>query len=636
MPVAPYGSWASPITPRLVTRAGIRHADSIEVDDGDVYWVESRPDEGGRSAIVRRPTDGSVADAAPAGFDARTRVHEYGGGAYAVHDGIVYASSFEDQRLHRFAPGAPPEPITPEPPIPSGLRYADLTFGDGFLIGVRERHRDVGEPANELVRIPLDGSSDPVVIAHGHDFYAAPRLSPDGETLAFLTWDHPNMPWNGTTLWKMPRNGTPAWVAGGPRESVFQPEWSADGVLHFASDRTGWWNLYRLGADGVEPVLEIEGDVGACQWQFRYRRYGFVGDGSILAVATAPSGPQVMVVESDGTIRGLPAPGSYLPPLLAVGTDTAFMVAGAADRFPTVMRVDVASGTCEDVVAPPDPGVDREYLSIGETITFGTPDGPAYAHHYPPRNPDFTAPDGESPPLVVMSHGGPTGAARTHLDLAVQWWTSRGFSVVDVDYGGSSGYGRAYWERLAGRWGIVDVRDCALAAAHLAETGRADPMRLAIRGGSAGGFTTLAVLAFRDDFAAGASHFGVADLSLLAEHTHKFESRYLDWLIGPYPESLEIYNERSPLHNADRITCPIILFQGLDDRVVPPEQAEVMAAALRGNGIPVAHITFEGEGHGIRKAENQIRVLEAELSFYGRVFGFEPPGVERVEIDGLD
>ncbi|MCJ7725380.1 MAG: prolyl oligopeptidase family serine peptidase [Acidimicrobiia bacterium] len=635
MHTAPYGSWASPITPASVIAASVRYGDSIEIDGDDVYWVENRPSEGGRSAIVRCAADGTRSEPAPATFNARTRVHEYGGGAYGVHQGTVYASSFEDQRIYRFAPGAEPIPITPEPGIPAGLRYADFAFGDGLLVAVRERHRTDGEPVNELVRMPLDGSAEPEVVASGHDFFAAPRISPDGVTLAYLAWDHPNMPWNGTTLWTVDLGGTPSWVAGGPRESIIQPEWSPAGVLHFASDRTGWWNLYRLAPTGEEPVFEIGGDIGACPWVFRYRRFGFLADGRILAVATTPNGPLMLVVDGPGSIRHLTPPGTWLPAWMAVAGDSAVMVAGAADRFPEVVRVSAATGLTETLAPAPDSGVDTAYLSIPETITFDTPDGPAYAHHYPPRNPDYRAPKGETPPLLVFSHGGPTGAARTSLDLAVQYWTSRGIAVVDVDYGGSSGYGRDYWERLEGTWGIVDVRDCALAAQHLVAEGKADGARLAIRGGSAGGYTTLAVLAFRDDFAAGASHYGVADLGLMTEHTHKFESRYLDWLVGPYPEMRAVYEERSPINHADQMTCPIILFQGLDDRVVPPEQAIVMADALRAGGIPVAHIEYEGEGHGFRKAENQIRTLEAELSFYGQVLGFEPAGVPKVPIEGL-
>jgi dipeptidyl aminopeptidase/acylaminoacyl peptidase len=343
-------------------------------------------------------------------------------------------------------------------------------------------------------------------------------------------------------------------------------------------------------------------------------------------VATSADGARIIVLDGEVATRDLEPPGTALAPYLAVTGRTVALIAGAPDRAPGVFVIDVDSGESEVAASADDPGIDPDSFSIPETITFDTPDGPAYAFHYPPANPEFTAPEGELPPLVVFSHGGPTGATNSALDLRIQYWTSRGFAVVDVNYGGSAGFGREYWERLDGTWGIVDVRDCALAAQSLVEAGKADPERLAIRGGSAGGYTTLAVLAFRDDFAAGASHFGVADLELLARHTHKFESRYLDRLIGPLPEARELYEARSPIHHVERITCPIILFQGLEDRVVPPEQAELMAEKLRDRGVPVVLMEFEGEGHGFRKAENQMRVLEAELSFYGQVFGFEPAG----------
>jgi len=631
MPIAPYGTWESPITAEAVTRAGLRFADVLRIDDGSLYWVESRPTEGGRSVVVRRGPDGEIGDVTPAGGNTRTRVHEYGGAAYTVAGGVTYASEFEDQRLYRIEGGYEPIPITPEPEIPAGLRYADAAVGDVWLVCVRERHLADGEPVNELVRIPLDGSSEPVVAASGHDFYAAPRLSPDRSQLAWLTWDHPNMPWNGTSLWVADLDAAgmpsePRLVAGGPSESIFQPEWSPEGVLHFCSDRTGWWNLYR--ADGYEivPVHLADGDVGVPQWVFGTSRYAFCGDGSILAVVKAREGLRLDVIGDGDAVRSIPAPGTSLGATLCVDGSTAYLLAGSADRFVSVTAVDIATGAARVLAAPEPLDVPRGSLSTPEQVAFDTPDGPTYAHFYPPRNPEFTAPEGQLPPLLVLSHGGPTAATNTALDPGLQFWTSRGFAVLDVDYGGSTGYGRAYWERLAGTWGIVDVRDCAAAAGQVAAAGRADPARLAIRGGSAGGFTTLAALAFTDVFAAGASHFGVGDLRLLAEHTHKFESRYLDWLVGPLPEADEIYRERSPLHHADRITCPIILLQGLEDRVVPPEQATTMAAALRANGVPVAHLEFEGEGHGFRAAENQIKALEAELSFYGRVFGFEPAG----------
>lgn len=637
MVVAPYGAWESPISALSVTRAGILFTDSLEVDGGTVYWAESRPAEEGRTVIVRRGADGSPQDVTPAGFNARTRVHEYGCGAYAVRDGEVYFANFADQRLYRHRPGEAPRPITPEPPLPAGIRYADLAFGNGFVICVRERHGE-GEATNELVRLPLD-DGDAQTIIGGHDFLSSPRLSPDGRLLAWLAWDHPNMPWNGTGLWLAEmgpdgRPGEPRLVAGGPHESIFQPEWSPQGVLHFASDRSGWWNLYRLRDGEAEPVATVAGDVGGPQWVFRLRRYAFLGD-AIAAIYTGPTGATLLIHEPGGATRALPAPGTWLSSLVAEGSNL-YMVAGSPTAPYAVVRVDAVTGETEVVRAPEGPGIDPRYTSVPERVTYPTPDGPAHLYYYPPANPDFEAPAGDLPPLLVVIHGGPTSAARPVLDPEVQFWTSRGFAVADVDYGGSTGYGRAYWERLHRRWGIVDVRDCALGAAHLADTDKADPARLAIRGGSAGGYTTLAALAFRHEFAAGASHFGVADLGLLARDTHKFESRYLDWLVGPLPEEEATYRERSPIYHAEGIDRPVILFQGLDDQVVPPEQAEIMAAALRQRGVPVAHLTFPGEGHGFRRAENIARTLEAELSFYGQVFGFTPAGnIEPVLVKGL-
>jgi dipeptidyl aminopeptidase/acylaminoacyl peptidase len=637
--VASYGAWESPISAMSVTRTEILFADSLEVDGGRLYWAESRPEEGGRTVVLRGGADGSPDLLTPDGYNARTRVHEYGGGAYAVHGGVVYFANFADQRLYRHHPGEPPVPITPEPPLPAGDRYADLAFGDGFLICVRERHHN-GEATNELVLLPLDGSRAPEVIADGHDFFASPRLSPDGRLLAWLAWDHPNMPWNGTGLWLAEigagrRPGEPRLVAGGPTECIFQPEWSPEGVLHFASDHSGWWNLHRLVDGEAQPVATVAGDVGGPQWLFRLRRYAFLSNGAIAAVYTSPAGTSLLIHETGGATRALPAPGTWLSSLVADGPDL-YLVAASPTSPYALVRVDTASGHSAVARAPEGSGIDSQYLSVPERVTFPTPDGPAHLYHYPPANPQFTAPAGELPPLLVTIHGGPTSAARPVLSPEVQFWTSRGFAVADVDYGGSTGYGRAYWERLHERWGIVDVRDCALAAAHLAQAGRVDPARLAIRGRSAGGYTALAALAFRDEFAAGASHYGVADLELLARDTHKFESRYLDWLVGPYPEKRATYRERSPICHTEGIDRPVILLQGLEDRVVPPQQAEVMAAALRRRGVPVAVLTFPGEGHGFRQAENIARTLEAELSFYGQVFGFTPAGdVEPVEVEGL-
>jgi dipeptidyl aminopeptidase/acylaminoacyl peptidase len=644
MRTAPYGTWESPITAELTTRAGLRFADSIVVDGDDVYWVESRPQEGGRSVIVRRSSTGAIDDVGPDDFNARTSVHEYGGGAYAVRDGVVYAAHFPDQRLYRIDPDGGAEPITPEPPVPRALRYADLAVGDGWLIGVRERHTaDGDEPANELVRIPLDGG-EPEIVASGHDFVSSPRISPDGTRLAWLGWDHPNMPWDGTELWvgDLTTSGhidDARRVVGAREESLFQPEWGPDASLHVVSDRTGWWNLYRVVGDTLDPVLPKEAEFGVPQWVFGLSRYVFLDDGRIVAAHGTPGGDALVVIEGKESRRiRLPfgSIGGWFGSWLAARGSTVYAVGSGPDRPAALVRIGVDDGTVEDIRVPEGPGIDPAYVSIPEPITFPCPEGIAHALYYPPTNPEFSAPPGERPPVIVSIHGGPTSAVKASLDPAKLYWTSRGFGIVDVDYGGSTGYGRAYRRRLDGQWGVVDVRDCALAAAHLAAEGKADPDRLLIHGGSAGGYTTLLALALRDEFAAGASYFGVADLEALATDTHKFESRYLDRLVGPYPEAKALYVERSPITHVDRIDRPVILLQGLDDRVVPPSQAEMMCDALRRNGVPYAYVAFESEGHGFRDAANQIRALEAELSFYGQVLGFEPANdIERVEIVGL-
>ena len=636
--VAPYGSWESPISAEEVTRALVRFSDVVRTDGDDVYWVESRPHEGGRSAIVRRTAEGTIVDVGPDDFDARTRLHESGGGAYAVSDGVVYASRFSDQRLYRIGPDGDPVPITPEPTERAGLRYADLEIGGDWAIAVRERHGGgEDEPVNELVRIDLTGATEPTVIAGGRDFYSSPRLSPDGSTLAWLEWDHPNMPWDGTELWVAavgPDGLGPAETrAGGQDESIFQPEWSPDGVLHWVSDRTGWWNPYRAGSQ--EPIVDVKAEFGLPGWQFAMRRYAFRPDGAIVAMYETPETDRMVRIDGDEH-HEIATPFADLGSTIAMIGNVAHVVAGAPDTATGVVRVDTDTGAFETIRSA-DTGIDPAYVSTPETLTFDTPDGPAYALYYPPTNPEFTGPAGEAPPLIVEIHGGPTSRARRRLRASFQYWTSRGFAVLDVDYGGSTGYGRAYRDRLRGNWGVVDVRDCALAAAHAAATGRADPNRLIITGGSAGGYTTLLALATRDEFDAGASHFGIADLTALIEHTHKFESRYLDHIVGPYPEAADVYRERSALSHLDGFDAPVILFQGLDDRVVPPEQAEMMRDALIDKGVPVACVMFEGEGHGFREARNQITALESELAFYGRVFGFEPADdLPPVEIVGLE
>ncbi len=636
--VAPYGSWRSPITVDKVTTGVVRLA-LLEADGGHVYWTESRPHEEGRTAIVRWSAAAGVEDVTPRDFNARSRVHEYGGGSFAVHDGVVVACRFDDQRVYRLD-GNRPEPITPEPAVAAGLRYADLVIHGDTVIAVRERHRRSGEPVNELVAFPVDGSAEPEVVVTGNDFYSTPRPSPDGARLAWLTWNHPNMPWDGTELWvgALDEDGAvtePERVAGGATESIFQPEWSPHGMLHYVSDRTGWWNLYRLHDGEPGDLYPADADFAEPQWLFGMRRYAFAPDGSIMCIYDL-DGRQHVARLADGTLSTLRIGPDALWPAMAFSEGRMFLIAGGAAMPMSVIAVDDA-GAVEVVRASQTVDVPSAYLSAPDAIDFPTTDGAtAHAFWYPPTNAEYTGPPGERPPLLVLSHGGPTSQADGALDLGLQFWTSRGFGVVDVNYRGSSGFGRAYRDALRGRWGIVDVADCIAAARYLADAGHVDPDSLVIAGGSAGGYTTLCALTFHDEFAAGASYFGVGDLTALAEHTHKFESRYLDGLVGPYPESEDTYRLRSPLFHTDELSCPVILFQGLDDEVVPPGQAETMAAALAEKRIPHAYIAFPGEGHGFRQAETIARARRAELSFYGQVLGFEPADVmEPVPVNDL-
>ena len=643
--IAPYGTWRSPITTELITGAAIGIGD-VAVDDGDIYWLESRPAEAGRTVLVRRQPAGAVGDLTPAPFNVRSRVHEYGGGAYAVANGRVCFCNFADQRVYLIEPGGTPRPITPA----AALRYADLVFDPARdrLFAVREDHRGAGEPTNTVVAIDLIGDGDDdggTILAEGADFYAAPRPSPDGDRLAWLAWNHPNMPWDGTDLWLADlaadgRPGPARQIAGGAADSIFQPTWSPDGALHFVSDRTGWWNLYRLDDDGIEALFPMQAEFGLPLWQFAMTSYRFLGDGAI-ACAVIERGISRLCRLAGGGLETLETPFTD-PGVPHVLGDKLVLIAASVAEPSRLVILDPADGSVEVLKHAASFTLDPGYVSVARPITFSTP-GPteggrqAHGFHYPPTNRDFAAPAGELPPLMVRSHGGPTGAAGNALSLAIQFWTSRGFAVVDVNYGGSTGFGRAYRERLDGAWGVVDVDDCVAAARYLVDQGLADPDRLCIRGGSAGGYTTLSALTFRDVFQAGASHYGIGDLAALAADTHKFESRYLDRMIGPLPAAEAVYRARSPIHFTDRLNCPVIFFQGLDDRVVPPNQAEAMVAALRAKGLAVAHVTFEGEGHGFRRAENIQRALDGELYFYGRVFGFEPAGpIEPVAIDNLE
>jgi len=638
MTVAPYGSWPSPITSEFLVQQVVSLSD-VWVEDGAVWWNEGRPQEAGRQAVVRRDADGRTADVLPAEFSARTRVHEYGGASYLVHRGTLFFSNRTDQRLWRLdAEGSAPRPLTPEPPSPAAWRYADgMASPDGcWIVCVRERH--LGDQAtdvvNDLVAVRVDGDGDgegpaePILLAEGHDFYAAPRLSPDGRRLAWLDWDHPNMPWDGTELWVADLGPDLAvsnrrLVAGGTDESISQPRWSAASTLHWISDRNGWWNLYA--DDGAEgrALAPMEAEFARPDWVFGQSSYTFLDDGRLVATWSHEGVSHLGVVAGDG-VEEVAVPYTDLSSLRPHGAGVA-AIAASARQSPAVVSIDLASGEAEVIRASRTGGVPPEAISEARPLAYPTEgERTAHAFYYPPRLEGFEGPPGETPPLVVKSHGGPTSASSPALNVEIQFWTSRGFGVVDVNYGGSTGYGREYRRRLDGRWGVVDLNDCVNAALYLAGVGEVDGRRLAVRGGSAGGYTTLCALTFRQAFAAGASYYGVADLETLARDTHKFESRYLDRLVGPYPECRELYQERSPIDHADGITAPLIVFQGLEDAVVPPLQSECLVSALRANGVPFAYLTFEGEQHGFRQAATIRRAAEAELWFYGQVLGFEP------------
>ncbi|HEV7903724.1 MAG TPA: S9 family peptidase [Pyrinomonadaceae bacterium] len=682
--IAPYGSWKSPITSDLIVQGSVGLG-AVRADGEDLYWIELRPSEGGRSCIVRRDASGATSDMTPPAFNARTRVHEYGGGDFVVRDGAIYFSNFSDQRLYRQTTGdaadIAPQPLTPE--SNNELRYADMILDARRrrLIAVREDHTAGGhEPANTIVAVQLDANAtsttktdppnpdaDPPnpdktnagdtanaahaggqVLVSGCDFYSSPRLSPDGKRLAWLCWNHPNMPWDGTELWcgDVEEDGTignARRVAGGREESIFQPEWSPDGRLHFVSDKSGWWNLYRVAGDAgagetFEPLCEMEAEFGQPQWVFGMSTYAFTAATEIICAYTVRGMSSLARLDTERKqLERIESPYADIQYLQAATNRRVVFRAGAPHMSPSIVALDLSGAEFEVLRRSSENDIDEGYLSIAQPVEFPTNDGQtAHAFFYPPRNRDFNAPQGERPPLLVKSHGGPTSAASTTLSLNIQYWTSRGIAVLDVNYGGSTGYGREYRRRLNDTWGITDVDDCANGALHLAAEGLVDGERCVITGGSAGGYTTLAALTFRDTFKAGASHYGVSDLGALVRDTHKFEARYLDNLIGPYPERADIYHARSPINFTDKLSCPVIFFQGLEDKVVPPNQAELMVDALRAKGLPVAYVAFPGEQHGFRRAENIKRALDGELYFYSRVFNFQlADPVEPVPLENL-
>jgi len=628
----PYGAWPSPITADRAAAGSVGLRETRAIGDATT-WLERRPREQGRSVVVRSGAGAEPVDVTPPGVSVRTRVHEYGGGSYAVDGTTTYFVNLEDQRLYRQEVGGAPTAITPEPATPRGLRYADMNVStDGrWIASVHERHQGEGMPVNELVVIAADGSAMST-LASGRDFYAFPRWSPDGSRIAFIAWDFPRMPWDGTELLAVDvasdgSAGPSRAVAGGERESIFQPAWGPDGSLTFVSDRTGWWNLYREGADGeLTNLTPMSAEFAVPMWNLGYSSYAFLSDGRIVCTYRERGVHHIALLDpATRELLDLDLPYETFEPAVSVSGQRLAFVAGGPIAPTQVVSLDFSTRAVEVLRESDVVDFDPEYMSVPEPIEFPTTDGQtAFAHYYPPTNPVAVAPDGERPPLLVNVHGGPTSEADPELHLEVQFFTSRGFAYAEVNYRGSTGYGRAFRESLYGRWGVVDVDDAVAAARYLVGRGLADPDRLLIAGGSAGGWTTLCALTFRDVFATGSSYFGVSDLEPFAETTHKFESKYLDLLVGPWPEAAELWAERSPVRHAEQLSSPLLILQGDEDEVVPPAQSEEIVRALQRRGLPYAYLLFEGEQHGFRKMESISRGLSAELTFYGKILGFEP------------
>ena len=642
--VAPYGTWKSPITLDMVAHGTVNLL-RIALDGPDTYWTEARPAEDGRAVIVRRRPDGRLEDVTPPEFSVGSMVNEYGTRSYTVADGVVYFSNSADQRVYRQRPGETPAPITPVGEFRYGSKVFDRRLGR--IICIRENHTDPDEdhPLSEIVSLDLEGLSDPEALLADNDFHSSPSISPDGKQLAWLTWDHPNMPWDGTELWVAPLNaagglGEPTLVAGGIDEAVIQPEWSPTGDLYFISDRTAWANLYRWRDREVEAIYPMEAEFARSNWWVGMCSYGFDSANSLICSYSQRGHWSLARISLDDR---------RLTPLdfpfwemghgdLQVGSRRVVLVAGSPVQPLSLLEVNLEDGEVDVLRSEYEEEVPPGYASLPETLEFPTDnDEMAHAFFYPPANRDYVAPEEEKPPLLVTCHGGPHSAASADLNLTTQYWTSRGVAVLDVNYGGSTGYGRHYRERLIGEWGVVDVDDCVNAALYVVGRGNADGERVAISGGSAGGFTALASLAFRDVFKAGASYFGVSDLEALLSGIHKFDAHSLVGLVGPYPLYRRRYVERSPINFPKYTTCPVIFFQGLEDTIVPAIQSEEMFNTLRQNGVPTAYLTFEGEYHGFRMADTIKRCLSAEFYFYARIFGFEPADyLEPVPIENLD
>jgi len=621
---APYGCWRSPLTARQLAGETISFG-HLAFDRDIPIWSESRPREGGRQTLMRWH-NGRAEEILPAPWNARSRAHEYGGGAFAVADGVVYFCHNLDQRIYAFRPGETPRALTPE----STTRYADLLVDvrRARLIAVAETAAGGHEPKAAVIAIPLSGGA-PVTLVDGEDFYSSPALSPDGQRLVWLSWNHPAMPWDGTRLWmaSLDTAGRPLKarsIAGSERESIFQPQFGPDGELCFVSDRSGWWNLYREHDGHVTPRCLREAEFGLPQWQFGMSTWAIAGQELVCACSERGQWRLARLNPDSRRLESFPLPYTEISAVRASGRRAIF-IAASPHHAPALVQLDLESGVHTVLRESSDVLLAEEDIAPAEAVSYPAGAGTvAHGFFYLPRNHRFKPPAGDLPPLLVLSHGGPTAATGSGFNPRIQYFTTRGFAVLDVNYRGSTGYGRAYREQLDGQWGVADVEDCAAGAAWLAGQDRVDGKRLVIRGSSAGGYTTLCALTFQERFAAGASYYGISDLESLARDTHKFEKHYLDKLVGPWPAQAARYRERSPIHHSDRLRSPVIFFQGREDKVVPPDQAERLAAALRRRKIPVALMVFDNEAHGFRRAENIERALEAEYLFYSRILGFAP------------
>ncbi|MFT4768590.1 MAG: dipeptidyl aminopeptidase/acylaminoacyl peptidase [Glaciecola sp.] len=637
----PYGSWPSPISAASLVE-GSRGIGGVSKDGEYFYWLESRPEQGGRNTVMRWQPGTEPEELLSEPFNVRTRVQEYGGSSLLVHNGVLWFSNFSDQRLYRFVVGEEPQPLTPS----SALRYAGCTFdiSRNRLLCIREDHRGLAEPVNTLVALSPEEESEGTILFSGTDFVSAPRLSADGTHIAFTSWMHPNMPWDSTTLHSADfddQGGFVNLITHNPdtSESLIDPQWRQDNALIALSDRDNWWKPYIVTGTSFKAIdTGLENvEIGGADWSIGSRYYWLLPDGKMLLVARRGSVEQLVLLDDAGGQRVLDT-GAVSYGSMVFDEEKLYFTAGFADR-PSALVSASLDGTIQEVIRrSSDSALDPQWVPLYEQVTFPLPSGgEAYGVYFAPKNPDAAATAGTAPPLIVSVHGGPTSVAGVSYRPEHYYWTSRGFAVLDLNYRGSTGFGREYRRALYGQWGITDVEDASAGAAWLAGQGLADAERLIIRGASAGGYTTLAVHAFYDTFAAGASYFGVSDIEALAKDTHKFESRYLDQLVGPYPERKDLYVERSPIRHLEGFSAPLLLLQGLDDPIVPPNQSEMIYEALKDRGIPTAYVAFEGESHGFRKAENQIAAREAELYFYAKVLGFDlADTLPGIPIDNLD